>query len=167
MICKACGMEYEGNGPCPACGFQPISGFIGGETPQAKAQIDESAMNHRKKLLGDISIYAVGYIMQEKDGEIVLDSSMRLLLAENLHGCKLNEIEWRPIEYCKEIPNEQMSVDVVIKTPQEERTQTLSAIGPDTSGNWKLGFILKPGMKFAVAVGDSDIYNETEIVSLK
>lgn len=167
MICEVCGIDYDG-GKCPVCGFMPISGTIGGElSPEKKAMSDAAVANKREEALKDIRVYAIGYIMQERDGKLVLDSSEEILLADNIHKNLLNQIYWSPIEYGKETPGEEMQVDVIVKTPDGNKEHSLSANGPDTSGFWKLGFVLKPGFNFALAVGDENNHAETNAVELK
>lgn len=163
MICAVCGKVFEGNGQCPACGFQNIGGFVGDNDAinEMRTKVDAVAARKRAELLNGISVYAVGYIFQEKDGKIILDSKQEILLADNLANLKLDQINWSPVEYGKQEEGEPMQVDVVVKSPSGNKEYSLKAKGPSTSGFWKLGFIMKPGFEFALAVGDSSSHTET------
>lgn len=167
MICAVCGKEYQGNDACPACGFQNIGGFVGGDNAAIKEKIDAVAAVKRAEMLNGISVYAIGYIFQEKDGKIVLDSRQEILLADNLENLRLNQINWSPVEYGKQEAGEPMQVDVVVKTPAGNKNCSLQAKGPSTSGFWKLGFIMKPGFEFSLAVGDSSSHSETNSCRIK
>ena len=160
MICAVCGKELGNNTLCPACGFQNIGGFVG-DNDAVKAKVDAAAAAKRAEMLNGISVSAIGYIFQEKDGKIVLDSKQEILLADDLSNLKLDKINWSPVEYGKQEAGEPMQVDVVIKSPSGNKEYSLKAKGPSTSGFWKLGFIMKPGFEFALAVGDSASYTET------
>lgn len=166
MICAVCGKEYQGNDVCPACGFQNIGGFVG-DNDAIKAKADAVAAAKRAEMLNGISVYAIGYIFQEKDGKIVLDSKQEILLADNLAGINLNQINWSPVEYGKQEAGEPMQVDVIVKTPAGNKEYSLKAKAPSTSGFWKLGFIMKPGFEFALAVGDNSSHTETNSCKIK
>ena len=168
MICAVCGKEYEGNGLCPACGFQNIGGFIGSDeaVKEMKSKVDAIAATKRAEMLNGISVYAIGYIFQEKDGKIELDSKQEILLADDLSNLKIDKINWSPVEYGKQEAGEPMQVDVVIKSPSGNKEYSLKAKGPSTSGFWKLGFIMKPGFEFALAVGDNSSHTETNICKI-
>lgn len=170
MKCVVCGKEYDlqKEEKCPVCKFLDIGGVLAPEMDsETKKKYDATVIKYREDALKDISVYAIGYIMQEKDGKIVLDSREEILIAEDIFKLDLNKIYWSPIEYGKETPGQTMSVDVAVKSPSGNQPHALQAKGPDTKGFWKLGFILKPGFEFAVAVGDTEVYSESTPASLK
>ncbi len=105
MKCFVCGRNVEeGSAFCPGCGY-PIIVPIGGMTPEAEAQMKNSAEEYRSRICREIEIGFYAYSHRiEKDarGNEVIRPARRDEIPLGICGdLRNNEIKWYPEQFVR------------------------------------------------------------------
>ena len=99
---------------------------------------------------------------------MVQSSTKDIKIGQNLGSLDLGQVAWGNEEYARQTAGEQLELTVVVKdgTGKEIKQQT-RVIAPETSGLWKVGCVLKTGLRVAIRVGNTSSYSDSGEISLR
>ena len=166
MGCSVCGEEFNGTGKCPVCGFQIIS-IIGEATKEQKMMMEQKAIQKRKEIFSKYRIFVHGYNWEDKDGTLAERSQEDFLVGDALDMMEIGSVSWGDTFFAKTGDGEPFEIGIVIEENSMKRNLRSMIKVPETEGLWKVGLVLKPGLKAVLRVGDENQYADTEVFSLK
>lgn len=166
MGCSVCGEEFTGTGSCPVCGNKVIS-FIGDASEEQKVLMEQKILQKRKELFGKFRIYVHGYNWEDKDGILVEHSQEDFPVGDTLEQMEIGSVTWGDTQFAKTGDGSPMEIGITIEENSNKRNIRSKVSIPETDGLWKVGVVLKPGLKAALRIGDEEKYADTDVFSLK
>lgn len=167
MKCLLCGMELNQATTCQVCGERVVS-VVGNMTEDLQKKLFDAARDKRARMLSSTTVSLRSYYWKDVDGELVQSSTKDIKIGQNLGSLDIGQVAWGNEEYARQTVGEQLELTVVVKdgTGKEIKQQT-RVIAPETSGLWKVGCVLKPGLRVAIRVGNTSSYSDSGEISLR
>ena len=88
-------------------------------------------------------------------------------MGDALDMMEIGSVSWGDTFFAKTGDGEPFEIGIVIEENSMKRNLRSTIKVPETEGLWKVGLVLKPGLKAALRVGDEKQYADTEAFSLK
>ena len=167
MKCLVCGNELNQMTVCQVCGEKVVA-VVGDMTDELQKKFTAMASNKRRIMLSSVSAELRSYYWKDVDGELVERSRQDIPIVQNMGELDFGHVVWGNTEYARQTAGEELTLNVVIKYANGySHEEVAKVVAPGTSGLWRVGCVLKPGLRIAIRVGNEQTYSDSEEINLK